>query len=69
MRTKIISYNDKEALMIYTDKQERYTPQFQEYIAKSKKHYGEVVIFVSGDGSLENVFCSLIYDSYNDTSS
>lgn len=66
MKTKIISYNNKETLVIYTDKQERITPQVKEYVARNKKQYEEVVVFVSGDKDLESVLRSLIYDRYND---
>jgi hypothetical protein len=65
VRTKIVSCNNKEALIIYTDKLERYTPQVEECITKSKKQYEEVVIFVSGDNELETVLYTLIYDKCN----
>lgn len=69
VRTKIISNNNKEALIIYTDKEERCIPDVEEFIAKSKKQYEEVVILVSGDSNIEGILYSLIYDCYNGTSS
>lgn len=65
MKTKIVSHDGKEAIMIYTDKQERYTPQIEEYIAKSKEQYGDVAVFVSGNNELETVLYTLIHDKYN----
>lgn len=60
MRVKNVKYKEEKSIMIYISKQENNDKDIQEKIKGYKAKYKNVVVFVSGNNSMEEALEKII---------
>jgi hypothetical protein len=66
---KFLQHDGRNDLIVYLNKIEAESDETKELLENMKKQYENIIIFTSGEESLENVICRLIRDEQTDDSS
>ena len=69
MRCKVLGYEGRNDLIVYLTKLERESDDTKRFLENMRHEFDHVIIFISGEGDLENVIYRLIRDKQYDTSS